>query len=89
MHMHILRIQSALVGLEMAAVPKDAAFGYLSAALKENYEFLIVEERLVDNPTFNYYELGIAKIGDAVDGQNHAPLAVCPTAYEFIGFRTN
>ena len=57
--------QLAFVGLEMAADPKDAAFGYLSAARKENYEFLIVQERLVqatinqyiDNAIFNYYNI--------------------------------
>ena len=64
---------NAFVGLLMSANPKHAAYGYISAAMKENYEFLIVQERFRDEyhgfplryrlpePTFSYYEIIVAK----------------------------
>ena len=33
--------QNAFIGLQMSADPKDAAFGYFSAALRENFNLMI------------------------------------------------
>ena len=37
--------KNAFVGLHMVANPKQAAYGYLSAALKENYKLMIIQDR--------------------------------------------
>ena len=37
--------KNAFVGLHMVANPKDAAYAYLSAAMQENYNLMIIQER--------------------------------------------
>ena len=73
---------SAFVGLQMSAEPKNAAHGYLSAAIKENYKFMIVQEDSscgrhdwqiddifgVSPSSFYYYEIAIAQ--EKYNGQN-------------------
>ena len=50
-----------LVGLEMAAEPKVAAYGYLSAALRLEYLELIVQERFFpEDPRICWKELSIS-----------------------------
>ena len=44
----VLQYCTRFFGLEMSAEPKDAAFGYFSAALREGYKKIAVEERYRD-----------------------------------------
>ena len=53
-----------LMGLEMSAKPKIAAFGYLNAAIRAKYLSLVVQERYhetKDELSFNIYSTTIAK----------------------------
>ena len=53
-----------LMGLEMSADPKIAAFGYFDAAIRANYLTLVVQERFhetKDEVSFNIYSTTVAK----------------------------
>ena len=55
---------NSLIGTEMSADPKDAAFGYFNAAIRANYLQMVVQERFhdtKDNLSFNIYSTKKAK----------------------------
>ena len=65
--------KEAFVGMIMSANPRDAAYAYFSAALREKYELMMVAERYRDEyhgfplrwklpeSNFNYYDTKVAK----------------------------